>query len=64
MDEELNANEAIQIFNLNVFKQKHPQEDWIKLSSRVVQYAKGNLLALNVLGSLLLNLEPMEGEGM
>ena len=50
---ELNFNEALQLFNLNAFKNESPPIEYIELSERVVDYAKGIPLALKVLGSYL-----------
>lgn len=48
---ELNDHEALQLFSLNAFKRKEPAADYVEISTRVVQYAKGLPLALNVIGS-------------
>ncbi|XP_050209741.1 disease resistance protein Roq1-like isoform X2 [Mercurialis annua] len=52
--QELNEDEALCLFNLNAFKQDHPKSAPFKLQSgSVIRYAKGNPLALKVLGSAL-----------
>ncbi|XP_065855749.1 disease resistance protein RPV1-like [Euphorbia lathyris] len=51
--EELNQQEALQLFCLNAFKKCVPPNVRIQLSKRVVSYAKGNPLALRVLGCAL-----------
>uniref|UniRef100_A0A3N7FGF9 Uncharacterized protein n=1 Tax=Populus trichocarpa TaxID=3694 RepID=A0A3N7FGF9_POPTR len=51
--EELNCSEARQLFSLSVFKGNHIPKDYKGLSIRAVNYAKGNPLALKVLGSFL-----------
>lgn len=51
--EELNCSEARQLFSLSVFKGNHIPKDYMGLSIRAVNYAKGNPLALKVLGSFL-----------
>ncbi|XWS41228.1 hypothetical protein CRYUN_Cryun17cG0063200 [Craigia yunnanensis] len=50
----LDANEALDLFNLKAFKSDTvPENDFIELSKRVVAYADGLPLALEVLGSFL-----------
>lgn len=49
----LNDDEALELLSLYAFKQKHPKEDFTRLSKQVVKYVKGNPLALKVLGSFL-----------
>ncbi|KAJ9675664.1 hypothetical protein PVL29_024537 [Vitis rotundifolia] len=51
--EELNSEEALQLFSQYAFKQNFPQEDYKDLSDLIVKYAKGLPLGLKVLGSLL-----------
>ncbi|KAK2634636.1 hypothetical protein Ddye_029428 [Dipteronia dyeriana] len=46
----INRHEALQLFCNYAFKQKHPIEDFKVLSNELVNYAKGNPLALKVLG--------------
>ena len=49
--EELNFDEAAQLFHLNAFKRNSCTTDFTELSKRVVSYAKGIPLALKVFGS-------------
>ncbi|XP_031258535.1 TMV resistance protein N-like [Pistacia vera] len=51
--EKLNDDEALQLFISKAFKKHQPSESFKKLSKRVVQYASGLPLALEVLGSFL-----------
>ncbi|XP_061944525.1 disease resistance protein RPV1-like isoform X2 [Populus nigra] len=55
--EELNSHEALQLFSLNAFKGKHPPKAYMELSITAINYAKGNPLALRVLGSFLFRRE-------
>ncbi|KAL4594410.1 hypothetical protein ACB092_12G018600 [Castanea dentata] len=51
--EDLNHEEALQLFSLKAFKMDHPPKDYGKLSQAFVDYSKGLPLALEVLGSFL-----------
>jgi nucleoside-triphosphatase THEP1 len=50
---ELNYNEALQLFCRKAFKEDHPPKDFVELSKKFLNYAKGLPLALEVLGSSL-----------
>ncbi|XLT08007.1 hypothetical protein HN51_053800 [Arachis hypogaea] len=51
---EMNYHNSLKLFSLNAFNQIHPPENGFQeLSKRAVAYAKGNPLALKVLGSFL-----------
>ena len=49
----LNDIEALRLFSLKAFKIDNPPEDYLKLSTYFVNYAKGLPLAIDVLGSFL-----------
>ncbi|KAH1120915.1 hypothetical protein J1N35_004075 [Gossypium stocksii] len=49
----LNAKEALRLFSLKAFRNDTPAKDFIELSKRVVEYANGLPLALEVFGSFL-----------
>ncbi|KAJ4723742.1 Disease resistance protein (TIR-NBS-LRR class) family [Melia azedarach] len=51
--EGFNHHEALELFCNYAFRKNHPSQDLMHLSSIVVNYAKGNPLALKVLGSSL-----------
>ncbi|KAL6343114.1 hypothetical protein AAG906_018952 [Vitis piasezkii] len=53
--EELNYEQARELFSLFAFRQNLPKQDFINLSNRVIYYCHGLPLALKVLGSLLFN---------
>ena len=48
-----NDPQSLQLFSLEAFKEKYPQEGYEVLSARAVEYAGGVPLALTVLGSCL-----------
>jgi hypothetical protein len=50
---ELNYDEALQLFCRKAFKEDRPPKDFVELSKKFLNYAKGLPLALEVLGSSL-----------
>ena len=53
--EPLNNDEALQLFSLKAFEKDHPDIDYMELSQAFVCYSQGLPLALEVLGSFLMN---------
>jgi hypothetical protein len=49
----MNYNEALQLFCRKAFKEDSPPKDFVELSKKFLNYAKGLPLALEVLGSSL-----------
>ncbi|CAL5195632.1 unnamed protein product [Lathyrus oleraceus] len=50
---EMNSQNSLQLFSLNAFDKFFPEEGYMDLSKRAIDYVKGNPLALKVLGSYL-----------
>ncbi|XP_035546683.1 disease resistance protein RUN1-like [Juglans regia] len=48
--EELNNDEALELFSLCAFKREKPFDNYLELSQRIIRYAGGLPLALEVLG--------------
>ncbi|OWM70464.1 hypothetical protein CDL15_Pgr011940 [Punica granatum] len=55
MLEKLNDTESLQLFSWHAFRNLHPKEEYVKLSKTIIEYCQGLPLALEVLGSLLLD---------
>ena len=53
--EGLSDDEALHLLSLKAFKTDYPPKDFLELSKDVVHYAKGLPLAIETLGSFLLN---------
>jgi len=56
----MNETESIELFSWNAFKRACPTKDFVRISRNVVEYSEGLPLALEVLGSYLVN--KMESE--
>ena len=52
---ELDNDEALELFSWTVFKQPYPKNEFENLSNGFVKYAKGLPIALKVLGSSLID---------
>ena len=50
---ELNNDESLNLFSMKAFEEDHPQEGYLELSQKFVNYANGLPLALEILGSVL-----------
>ncbi|XP_068322753.1 disease resistance protein TAO1-like [Pyrus communis] len=55
--QKIKTDDALRLFQLHAFKDNSPREEYTELSERVVQYAGGIPLALEVLGSLFFERE-------
>ncbi|PWA38968.1 NB-ARC domains-containing protein [Artemisia annua] len=51
----LDDGEALELFSLHAFDEKHPNKDYKELADKVVQYVQGHPLSLKVLGRFLYN---------
>ncbi|CAL8996104.1 unnamed protein product, partial [Prunus brigantina] len=51
--EEMDEEEAIELFSWHAFKRDYPDQEYLDLSKRVIRYCQGLPLALEVLGSFL-----------
>ncbi|XP_068323216.1 TMV resistance protein N-like [Pyrus communis] len=56
----MKTDDTLQLFQFHAFKDNSPREEYRELSARVVKYAGGIPLALEVLGSLLFPCESKE----
>ncbi|CAN6554507.1 unnamed protein product [Malus baccata var. baccata] len=55
--EKLKTDDALQLFQFHAFNDNSPREEYTDLSARVVEYAGGIPLALEILGSLFFECE-------
>ncbi|XP_031395241.1 disease resistance protein RML1A-like isoform X2 [Punica granatum] len=55
MLEKLNDTESLQLLSWHAFRNPHPKEEYVDLSKTIIEYCQGLPLALEVLGSLLLD---------
>ncbi|XP_048429927.1 disease resistance protein Roq1-like [Pyrus x bretschneideri] len=55
--QKIKTDDALRLFQFHAFKGNSPREDYTELSARVVKYAGGIPLALEVLGSLFFECE-------
>ncbi|XP_022155226.1 TMV resistance protein N-like [Momordica charantia] len=60
--DEMNENEALELFSWHAFHNKYPSVDYCQLSKRVVSYCGGLPLALEVVGSFLYGRMVLEWE--
>ncbi|XP_020411151.1 disease resistance protein RML1A isoform X2 [Prunus persica] len=51
--EQMDEEEAIELFSWHAFKRDYPDQEYLDLSKRVIHYCQGLPLALEVLGSFL-----------
>jgi len=49
----MNFESSLQLFSFYAFRKSYPEKGYVKLSKRAIDYAKGNPLALKVLGASL-----------
>ncbi|XP_030950971.1 disease resistance-like protein DSC1 isoform X2 [Quercus lobata] len=49
--EELDQDEALELFSMHAFQSNKPKDDYLELVDRVIQYAKGLPLALVIIGA-------------
>ena len=61
---ELDDDDGLRLFSLRAFNKDHPVKDYLEMSKHFVNYAKGLLLAIDVLGSFLYNRRMVEWESV
>ncbi|XP_021826152.1 TMV resistance protein N-like [Prunus avium] len=62
MAEEMNEEEALELFSWHAFKRGYPDQEYLDLSKRVIRYCQGLPLALRVVGSFLIKRTALEWE--
>ncbi|CAL8997898.1 unnamed protein product [Prunus brigantina] len=55
MAQEMDEEEALELFSRHAFKRDYPDKEYLDLSKRVIRYCQGLPLALRVVGSFLFN---------
>ncbi|KAI5356094.1 hypothetical protein L3X38_008989 [Prunus dulcis] len=62
MAEEMDEEEALELFSWHAFKSGYPDQEYLYLSKRVIRYCRGLPLALEVMGSFLIKRTALEWE--
>ncbi|XP_020411145.1 TMV resistance protein N [Prunus persica] len=62
MAEEMDENEALELFGWHAFESGYPNQEYLDLSKRVIRYCQGLPLALEVVGSFLIKRPTAEWE--
>ncbi|ONI35853.1 hypothetical protein PRUPE_1G557200 [Prunus persica] len=60
--EEMDEEEALELFSWHAFKRGYPDQEYLDLSKRVIRYCQGLPLALRVVGSFLIKRTALEWE--
>ncbi|KAI5356078.1 hypothetical protein L3X38_008973 [Prunus dulcis] len=62
MAQEMDKEEALELFSWHAFKRGYPDQEYLDLSKRVIRYCQGLPLALRVVGSFLIKRTALEWE--
>ncbi|XP_021826150.1 disease resistance protein TAO1-like [Prunus avium] len=62
MAQEMDEEEALELFSWHAFKRGYPDQEYLDLSKRVIRYCQGLPLALRVVGSFLIKRTALEWE--
>ncbi|XP_020420385.1 TMV resistance protein N isoform X2 [Prunus persica] len=62
MAQEMDEEEALELFSWHAFKRGDPDQEYLHLSKRVIRYCQGLPLALRVVGSFLIKRTALEWE--